>query len=140
MTARLPVAVVGASGYGGSELLRLLLYHPRVEVTVLTSRRHAGQPVGAVHPNLAHHGDLSFSDDPMEKVAGACEAVFLALPHGEAMTRVGPFARKDRIILDLSADFRLRDPKAWEAAYGKPHAAPELLPSFVYGQTECFRE
>jgi N-acetyl-gamma-glutamyl-phosphate reductase len=96
--------------------------------------------VGAVPPNLTHHTDLFFSDDPLEKVAEACEAVFLALPHGEAMTRVEEFAKRDRLILDLSADFRLKDPKAWEAAYGRPHAAPELLPSFVYGQTECFRE
>lgn len=140
MTAKLPVAVVGASGYGGSEILRLLLYHPFVEVTALTSRRHAGQSVGAVHPNLVSHTDLFFSDDPMEKVADDCEAVFLALPHGEAMTRVGEFAKRDRLILDLSADFRLKDPEAWEATYGRPHAAPGLLPSFVYGQTECFRE
>ena len=140
MSGRLKVAIVGASGYGGSELLRLLLYHPHVEVVALTSRRHKGKALGAVHPNLAHHADLLFSDDPMEKVAEACEAVFFALPHGEVMSRVRPFADRDRVILDLSADFRLRDPKVYEAAYGKPHEAPDLLPSFVYGQTEFYRE
>jgi len=136
---KLRVAIVGASGYGGSELLRILLYHPHVEVVAVTSRSRKGKPVGAVHPHLGHHADLLFSDDPMEKVAEGCDAVFFALPHGEAMSRVRPFADADRLILDLSADFRLQDAKAWEAAYGKPHEAPDLIPSFVYGQTECFR-
>lgn len=140
MTRKLRVAIVGASGYGGSELLRILLYHPYVEVTALTSRRHAKQPLGAVHPHLAHHRDLFFTDPPMETVAEDCDAVFLALPHGESMGRVAPFAAKDRLILDLSADFRLKDPLRYEKAYGKPHAAPDLLPTFVYGQTELFRD
>ncbi len=140
MPDRLKVAIVGASGYGGSELLRLLLYHPHVEVVAMTSRSKAGKAIGSVHPNLGHHADRLFSDDPMDRVAANCDAVFFALPHGEAMSRVRPFADKDRLILDLSADFRLRDAKAWEAAYGKPHAAPDLIPSFVYGQTECFRD
>ena len=140
MTARLRVAVVGASGYGGSELLRLLLYHPLVEVVALTSRRHVGKRVGSVHPHLAHHADLLFSDDPMEKVAEGCDAVFFALPHGEAMSRVAPFVKRDRLILDLSADFRLQDPALYAKAYGKVHEAPELLKTFVYGQTEFFRD
>ena len=86
--ARLKVAVVGASGYIGGELLRLLLHHPKVEVVAATSRTHARKAVGEVHPNLRHFGDLFFSDDPMEKVAEACEAACFALPHGEAMARV----------------------------------------------------
>ncbi len=137
---RLKVAVVGASGYGGGELLRILLHHPRVEVTAMTSRRHARKAISTAHPNLAHFGDRLFTDDPLERVAEGCDAAFFALPHGEAMTRVAPFVARDRILLDLSADFRLADPKVYEAAYGKPHVAPELIPGFVYGLTECFRK
>ena len=137
---KLKVAVVGASGYGGGELLRILLQHPFVELVAMTSRSHARKAVGTVHPTLSHYGDRFFSDDPMERVADGCDAVFFALPHGEAMARMGPFAERDRILLDLSADFRLKDPKIYEAAYGKPHACPELIPTFVYGLPECFRK
>ncbi|MGE4159075.1 MAG: N-acetyl-gamma-glutamyl-phosphate reductase [Planctomycetota bacterium] len=133
---RLKVAIVGASGYGGSELLRLLLPHPHVEVVWATSRKHAGKPLGSAHPHLSHLKNPVFTDPPMEDVARDCDAVFLALPHGEAMGRVRPFAEQNRMIFDLSSDFRLRDPSVYANAYGRVHSAPELIPSFVYGQPE----
>lgn len=133
---RLKIAIVGASGYGGSELLRLLWPHPHVEIIAATSRRHAGKPLGSAHPNLSHVTSPQFSDPTMEDLARECDAVFFALPHGEAMSRVMPFAQRDRLIFDLSSDFRLRDPQVYESAYGRRHTEVDLIPTFVYGQPE----
>lgn len=131
------VSIVGASGYVGGELLRLLLAHPRVEVVQATSERYVGKYVYQVHPNLRGHTMLQFSSaQQLEPV----DALFLALPHGEAQNRIEAFAQVADRIIDLSADFRLRDPALYEAWYGQAHRAAEWLPRFVYGLPEINRE
>ena len=130
-------AIVGASGYAGGELLRLLLAHPQVEVTQITSETYARQYAYFVHPNLRGHTDLRFDriDDLKEN-----DLLFLALPHTQAMKRIEALAAKAERIVDLSADFRLRTSAAYEKWYGAPHPAPEWLERFVYGMPELYRE
>lgn len=131
------VSILGASGYVGGELLRLLLAHPEVEVVQATSERHAGRFVYQVHPNLRGHTRLKFT--PASTLQPTA-VLFLALPHGRAQERVVEFARLAERIIDLSADFRLRDPALYEQWYGHPHAAPGWLEKFVYGLPEINRE
>jgi N-acetyl-gamma-glutamyl-phosphate/LysW-gamma-L-alpha-aminoadipyl-6-phosphate reductase len=136
-SGRLRIGIVGGSGYSGGELLRLLLFHPNVEVVRVTSERHAGEPVGRLHPNLRRRTDLAFSTIAELE---PCDALFLCLPHGEAMTRIDSFLPLAERIVDLSADFRLRDPAAYERWYGVTHPRPDLLAEFVYGVPELHRE
>lgn len=130
-------AIVGASGYAGGEVLRLLLDHPEVEVVQVTSRRHLGEYVYQVHPNLRKRTSLKFSDP-----AGleAVDVLFLALPHGEAQHQIDRLAGLATYIIDLSADFRLKRAEDYEHWYGAPHAAPHWLGRFVYGLPELHRE
>ena len=130
-------AIVGASGYAGGELLRLLLAHPKVEVTQITSETHAGRYAYFVHPNLRGHTSLRF-----QRLADLvpCDLLFLALPHGEAMSRIEQIAVQAGRIVDLSADFRLRDAADYAHWYGRPHPAPDWLERFVYGMPELYRE
>ncbi len=130
-------AVVGASGYVGGELLRLLLAHPRVELAQATSERHAGRFVYQVHPNLRGHTRLKFTS---VRDLAPVDVLFLALPHGEAQKGIEHFAKVGERIVDLSADFRLRDPSLYEQWYGHPHQAPHWLERFVYGLPEINRE
>ncbi len=130
-------AIVGASGYVGGELLRLLLGHPEVEVTQITSGTYAGQYAHFVHPNLRGHTDLRFTHPSEVK---PCELLFLAMPHGEAMGRIEEFAGMAERIVDLSADFRLRNPADYVKWYEHPHPHPEWLEKFVYGLPELHRE
>jgi N-acetyl-gamma-glutamyl-phosphate/LysW-gamma-L-alpha-aminoadipyl-6-phosphate reductase len=131
------VAIVGASGYAGGELLRLLLAHPQVEVTQITSETYARQYAYFVHPNLRGHTDLRF-----ERLAdlAPCDLLFLALPHGHAMDRIGEFATMAERIVDLSADFRLRNAADYPRWYGREHPAPDWLNRFVYGVPELYRK
>ena len=130
-------SIVGASGYVGGELARLLLMHPEVELAQLTSESKAGQPVRSVHPNLRGFTDLRF-------VASAqlepCDMLILALPHGEASGRIEEFAAQAERILDCSADFRLADAGLYESTYQRAHPAPDWLARFVYGLPEAQRE
>jgi N-acetyl-gamma-glutamyl-phosphate/LysW-gamma-L-alpha-aminoadipyl-6-phosphate reductase len=130
------VSIVGGSGYGGGELLRLLLSHPLVEVKQATSKAHLGEYVYQVHPNLRKRTRLKFSDpgqiDPVD-------ILFLALPHGEAQKQITHYAAQAGKIIDLSADFRLRSPTDYEKWYGAAHTAPEWLGKFVYGLPELHR-
>lgn len=130
------VNIVGASGYVGGELLRLLLGHPQVEVAQITSETYAGQYAYFVHPNLRKRTTLRFS-----RLAdlSPCDLLFLALPHGQAMDRIAQLAQLAERVVDLSADFRLRDPAAYERWYGRVHPAPEWLSRFVYGLPELHR-
>lgn len=130
-------AIVGSSGYAGGELLRLLLSHPQVEVTQITSETYSGQYAHFVHPNLRGHTDLRFI-----RLAdlSPCDLLFLALPHGHAMDRIEEFARLAARVVDLSADFRLRDPADYPHWYGREHSASEWLARFVYGVPELHRE
>ncbi|MBB5233035.1 N-acetyl-gamma-glutamyl-phosphate reductase [Deinococcus budaensis] len=134
---RLSVAIVGGSGYAGGEFLRLALGHPHLKVTQVTSERSAGQPVSLVHPNLRGRTTLKF-----RKAAELEEAdiLVLALPHGNAAKRLGEFEGKARVIVDLSADFRLRDPEVYRATYGEEHPAPAELGQWVYGNPELRRD
>ena len=130
-------SIVGGSGYTGGELLRLLLLHPEIEVAQVTSRSHLGEYVYQVHPNLRKRTTLKFSDpESIEPV----DVLFLALPHGNAQHRIEQFATLAPTIVDLSADFRLHNPKDYERWYGTAHAAPEWLAKFVYGLPELHRE
>ena len=129
-------SIVGGSGYGGGELLRLLLAHPCMEVKHVTSRSHLGEYVYQVHPNLRKHTQLKFSDPA---VLGPVDVIFLAQPHGQAQHHIEKYARLAPKIIDLSADFRLRDPALYEQWYGEKHVAPEWLSKFVYGLPEHHR-
>lgn len=136
MTARISASIVGGSGYVGGELLRLLLDHPHIEVKQVTSERNAGSFVHFTHPNLRGRTKLQFvSASDLE----ACDLLFLGLPHGGAMARIETFAALADRIVDLSADFRLRNPEDYVRWYGKPHANPEWLAKFVYGLPELYR-
>ncbi len=135
--SRLRATIVGASGYAGGELLRLLLGHPEVEVAQATSESYFGKYVYAVHPNLRARTSLTFS---RAADVAPCDLLFLALPHGEAMQRIEHLAGLAPRIVDLSADFRLRDPAAYPRWYGHDHAAPQWLERFVYGLPELHRE
>ncbi|MEX2579411.1 MAG: N-acetyl-gamma-glutamyl-phosphate reductase [Verrucomicrobiales bacterium] len=138
------VAVVGASGYTGQELLRLLSMHPNVELVSVTSRREAGRSLVEVYPRLAGSPSLAgleFMQPDVEAiVATAAETAFLALPHGVASEYAVPLLNKGMKVVDLSADFRLRDKNVYEEFYGHPHPAPDLLEKAVYGLPEFYRD
>ncbi|MFC4453259.1 N-acetyl-gamma-glutamyl-phosphate reductase [Deinococcus sonorensis] len=136
-TDRLSVAIVGASGYAGGEFLRLALAHPHLNVTQVTSERNAGSPVHFVHPNLRGVSNLKF-----RKMAEleAADVIVLALPHGSAAKRIEQFEALGRTIIDLSADFRIKDPELYRKYYGEDHPAPERLQAWVYGNPELHRE
>jgi N-acetyl-gamma-glutamyl-phosphate/LysW-gamma-L-alpha-aminoadipyl-6-phosphate reductase len=130
------VAIAGASGYAGGELIRLLLAHPGVRIEQVTSQRFAGKSVGKVHPNLRGFCGLAFC--PLEELR-PCDLLFLCLPHGSSSQRADWAAGIAPRIVDLSADFRLRDAALYERWYGKPHPRPELLGGWVYGIPELHR-
>jgi N-acetyl-gamma-glutamyl-phosphate reductase len=133
------VGIYGGSGYTGQELLRLLLGHPGAKVVATTSRRFAGKPVAEVYPHFAGLTDLVFTDASPEALAEFTDLIFLALPHGVSMEMVPAFVRTGRKVIDLSADFRIRDAEVYGAWYG-PHRAAEMLPEAVYGLPEIHRE
>ena len=137
MNDKLSISIVGASGYAGGELLRLLLDHPHVEVRQATSERNAGSYIHFTHPNLRGRTRLQFvSVNELEP----CDLLVLGLPHGGAMTRIDHFAALAPRIIDLSADFRLRNPDDYVQWYGKPHANLDWLAKFVYGLPELHRD
>lgn len=138
---KVKVGIIGASGYTGGELLRLLAGHPQARVAAVTSRSLAGRAVGEVFPNLGSaYPDLRFAaTDSPEAVAG-CEVVFLTVPAGVAMTLAPALTAAGARVVDLGADFRFADPAVYEAWYGQPHACPGLLAEAVYGLPEFFRE
>lgn len=134
------VGVIGASGYVGGELLRLLVTHPKIEITMVTSRQQAGEYVHRVHPSLKGFIDLTFSQLEMEKLTDSCDLVFVSVPHGSANKIVKDLYDRDLKIIDLSADFRLKNPKDYVKWYGWEHPYPELLSKSVYGVPEFHRE
>jgi len=136
----LRVGIVGASGYTGSELVRLLATHPRdVELTCITSETYAGQPISRLHPNLRGLIDLEFENLDIEKVADKCDIVFLSLPHKTSMQFGAKFYELGVKIIDFSADYRLKDAKVYEKWY-QEHTSPHLLEHAVYGLPELYRD
>ena len=130
-------SIVGASGYAGGEVLRILLDHPSVEVAQATSERHLGEYVYQQHPNLRKRTNLKFTS---RELLEPCDVLFLALPHGESQKNIDHYAGLAPKIVDLAADFRLRDAALYEKFYGEPHAAPQWMNKFVYGLPELHRE
>lgn len=138
MTDRIKVGIVGGTGYTGVELLRLLALHPHVDIAAITSRSEAGVPVAQMFPNLRGHLDIVFSQ-PDANSLGKCDLVFFATPNGTAMKLVPELLEKGTRVVDLAADFRLRDEQEWQQWYGEPHACPALLKEAVYGLPEVNR-
>jgi N-acetyl-gamma-glutamyl-phosphate reductase len=137
---KVSVGILGGSGYGGSELLRILLQHPRAEIDLVTANEHASKQVGDVHRNLYGLTDLKFQPAPEDtSVLEYLDCVFLALPHGQAMEIV-PRLPTSLKVIDLSGDFRLRDKAEFEEHYNRKHTAMEAQAGFVYGLTETNRE
>jgi len=140
---KVKVAIVGASGYSGEELVRLLLGHPHAELTAVTSRQYAGQTLAAIFPRFAGNAvadSLQFTEPNVEALTEAAEVVFLALPHGVAAEFAEPLLAAGAKVIDLSADFRLNNASVYEEFYGNAHPAPMLLEQSVYGMSELHRD
>ncbi len=136
------VAIVGASGYSGEELVRLLLHHPHVELSAVTSRQYAGQTISQVFPRFASHPlskSIRFAEPNAEFLSKKAEIVFLALPHGVAAEFAVPLLNAGCTVIDLSADFRLKSAATYKEFYGHEHPAPELLKKSIYGLPEVYR-
>lgn len=134
------VGVFGASGYVGGEILRLLLCHPRVEVVAATSNTYAGEYVHRVHPNIRGQTTLKFIKSDPSKVAGLCDVLFVATPHGISSSFIPQILSSGIKIIDTSADFRLKNPEDYLEWYGWTHKCPEMLNKAVYGLPELHRE
>lgn len=134
------VGIAGASGYTGGELLRLLTTHPEVEVTYATSREYVGKPIHYVHFNLrGYYRGLKFSDFKIDEISSKCDVVFLSLPHGISLNYVPKLIEVGLKVIDLSADFRLKNPELYEVWYGFKHPYPDLLKKAIYGLPELHR-
>ncbi len=139
MTNNIKAGIVGGTGYTGVELLRLLAQHPQVELHAITSRGEAGRPVADLFPNLRHHVDLTFIEPSVASLQD-CDVVFYATPNGTAMQQVPDLLDTGVRVVDLAADFRLRDPAEWQQWYALEHACPGCLDQAVYGLPEFNRE
>jgi len=133
------VGIVGGTGYTGVELLRMLAQHPEVELSAITSRKEAGMPVSEMYSSLRGRVNIAFST-PEDAKLDQCDAVFFATPHGVAMSQAKELLASNVRILDLAADFRLKDTKVFEQWYGMPHQCPDILEEAVYGLAEINRE
>ena len=133
------VGIVGGTGYTGVELLRILVNHPDAEVVAITSRAEEGIRVDELYPNLRGHLDIRFSH-PDVRLLAKCDVVFFATPHNVAMEMMPELLAMGTRVIDLSADFRIRDAALWSHWYGEPHACPDLLQEAVYGLPEFNRE
>lgn len=133
------VGIVGGTGYTGSELLRLLALHPQVELSAITSRGEAGQPVADMFPSLRKRVNLTFSNPSFDSLKD-CDLVFFATPHGVCMAQAAELVNAGIRVIDLGADFRLKNTTEFEKWYGMPHSEPALLEKAVYGLIEVNRE
>jgi N-acetyl-gamma-glutamyl-phosphate reductase len=136
---KIRIAIVGAAGYAGEELLRILSRHPSVEIKVITSRQNAGKDISEIFPRLAGLG-LKFSNPDVNEILATCDAAFLALPHGLAAEYAAPLMKGGIPVFDISADFRLRSLDKYKQYYKVDHPAPELLKDAVYGLPERYRD
>ena len=134
------VAVIGGSGYTGGELLRLLALHPKVEVTYVTSREYAGKPIALVHPNLRGFYNMNFSQFSLDKLGEKADVAFLSLPHKVSVEYVPKILEIGLQVIDLSADFRLKNPELYKIWYNYEHPYPDLLKKAVYGLPELHYE
>jgi len=139
MADKLKTAILGASGYTGAEAVRILAGHPNIELTTLTANRHAGAEFGTIYPHLAHAGypTLQKWDDVNWDII---DVVFACLPHGASEETISAIAPRVSKVIDLSADFRIKDAALYEKTYGRAHTAPELLAKAAYGLTEYARD
>ena len=143
MAKTVKVGIVGASGYSGEELVRLMLSHPYAELAAVTSRQYAGQTVAQIFSKFSQHSSakkLRFTDPNTALLAKQCDVVFLALPHGVAAEFAVPLINAGVRVIDLSADFRLRDAAIYKDFYAHDHPAPEWLLKAVYGMPEIYRD
>ena len=139
MAGKTKIGIVGGTGYTGVELLRLLVQHPQAEITLITSRGEAGTPVSAMFPSLRGRVDLEFTA-PSDAALKQCDIVFFATPNGIAMQQARALYDAGTRIIDIAADFRIKDIPTWEKWYGTQHACPELVAEAVYGLPEFNRE
>ena len=142
METKIKVGIVGASGYSGEELVRLLLAYPQAELDAVTSRQYAGQTLAQIYPRFAHHPRakaLRFVEGKPDLLAKQAQVVFLALPHGVAAEFAVPLLQLGCQVIDLSADFRVKSAAVYKEFYAHDHPAPELLPQAVYGLPELYR-
>ncbi|WP_354468649.1 N-acetyl-gamma-glutamyl-phosphate reductase [Marinobacterium sp. MBR-109] len=133
------VGIVGGTGYTGVELLRLLANHPQARVDVITSRSEEGIPVADMYPNLRGHHDIAFTVPDVDRLAG-CDVVFFATPHGVAMSMAPELVARGVRVIDLGADFRIKDIELWEKWYNLKHTCPDLVAKAVYGLPELNRD
>jgi N-acetyl-gamma-glutamyl-phosphate reductase len=133
------VGIVGGTGYTGVELLRLLANHPQARVEVITSRSEEGIPVADMYPNLRSHHDITFTVPDVDRLA-ACDVVFFATPHGVAMSMAPELVERGVRVIDLGADFRIKDIELWEKWYNLKHTCPDLVAKAVYGLPELNRD
>lgn len=136
---RIRIAVLGASGYTGGELLRLLAGHPHATVTMVTADKSVGRPVVSLFPNLTTYYPLTFEPLDFQTIAKQADLVFAALPHTQSLEPVSVLAKQGKLVIDLSADYRLHNPNTYQAWYQVPHSAPTLLKKAVYGLPELHR-
>jgi len=136
--SKIKVGIIGGTGYTGVELLRLLVVHPNVDVTLITSRSEAGKPVSDLFPSLRGYTDIAFSQ-PDSAAFKDCDVVFSATPNGIAMTHARELVEQGIRLIDLAADFRIKDIAVWEQWYGMEHACPELVAEAIYGLPEVNR-
>jgi LysW-gamma-L-alpha-aminoadipyl-6-phosphate/LysW-L-glutamyl-5-phosphate reductase len=134
------IGIIGGTGYVGGELLRLLLMHPQADVTIVTSRQSAGEYVFNIHPNLRGLTQLKFVPQDISELQKNCDVVFTATPHGGSMNLIPKLIEQGLKVIDMSADFRLKNPCDYDKWYGWPHTHPELLKEAVYGLPELHRE
>lgn len=137
--SKINVAIVGASGYSGEELIRLLMRHEMADIKVITSRQYDGKGIGEVFPRFAGSG-LKFSSPDVAAIAAECQVAFLALPHGLASEYALPLLEKGVKVIDISADFRLKSTAKYKTYYKEDHPSPEMLKRAVYGLPERYRE
>ncbi|HZN23295.1 MAG TPA: N-acetyl-gamma-glutamyl-phosphate reductase [Burkholderiales bacterium] len=137
--AKIKVGIVGGTGYTGVELLRLLAQHPQCTIEVITSRKEAGMPVAEMFPNLRGRVSLAFTE-PSKEALSKCDVVFFATPNGVAMNEARALHEAGVRLVDIAADFRLKDVALWEQWYKMKHACPELVAEAVYGLPEVNRE
>lgn len=143
MAKKIKVGIVGASGYSGEELVRLMLSHPQAELSAVTSRQYAGQTVAQIFPKFSQYAlstKLRFTDPNTDLLAKQCDVVFLALPHGVAAEFAVPLINAGVRVVDLSADFRLKSAETYKEFYAHEHPAPDLLAKAVYGLPEVYRD